>query len=120
MFLDIEPHTFENILNLIYFGNTEIIQTDLELFVNATTKLGVKDFKVSCSNEMIQVDQFDLNHLKRRLLQEDPSKQVKQIKQTTKYENFDSTRDSNGSLSFFKYIFNKIFFLSRFPCFRCG
>ncbi|KAI2801303.1 hypothetical protein BLOT_010852 [Blomia tropicalis] len=97
MFLDIEPHTFENILNLIYFGNCEIIQTDLELFVNATTKLGVKDFKVSCSNEMSQVDQFDLNHLKRRLLQEDPSKQVKQIKQTTKYENFDSTRDSNDS-----------------------
>ena len=91
LFLDIEPRTLENILRLIYFGQIEIIQSDIELFFNAATKLSLKEFKIANSNEVFNVDS-DLNHLKRRLTQDETSqsKSSKQLK--------DKSREQNGNL----------------------
>lgn len=100
--MDIEPRSLENILRLIYFGHIEITQSDIELFFNAATKLSLKDFKIVNPNEAFNVD-ADLNHLKRRLTQEESSL-PKISKQTKDHKNADSSsakdknRDNNGNI----------------------
>lgn len=92
VFLDIEPRTLESILRLIYFGQIEIAQSDFELFFNAATKLGLRDFKLANSNEVFNVDS-DLNHLKRRLTQ-DESMSLKASSKSAKFTDHNSLMDS--------------------------
>ncbi|KAH9393376.1 skeletal muscle fiber differentiation [Tyrophagus putrescentiae] len=85
LFLDIEPRTLENILRLIYTGQIEITQSELELFFNASTKLSLKDFKIANSHEVLSLD-AEQNHLKRRLTQDESQMQQKLTKHHSKME----------------------------------
>jgi len=102
LFLDIEPLTLENILKLIYFGQIEIVQSDLELFLNAATKLSLKNFSyIANSNDIFNVDaDQNQNHLKRRLTQDEPSlTKITKNSRTTDHKNNDFTLLRDKSLS---------------------